>query len=307
MSTADREGFIWYNGELVKWQNAQTHLLTHSLHYGLGCFEGVRAYATAEGAKIFRLDDHTKRLLNSAKILGMKVPYSHQELNEAQKQAVSSNNLPEAYIRPLIFYGAQGMGLRANDLNTEVMVAAWEWPSYMSPEKQAEGIKVRVSSYTRHHVNISMTRAKASGHYINSMLALSEAVSSGCDEALLLDPEGYVAEGSGENVFLVANGKLYTPELTACLDGITRKTIIELAEQELGLEVVEKPITRDEFYIADEAFFTGTAAEVMPIAQLDDRKIGKGTRGDITEKLQSLYFDIVTGKNSKYAHWLTSV
>lgn len=308
MSKADNEGFIWYNGELVEWKNAQTHLLTHSLHYGLACFEGVRAYATADGdVKIFRLDDHTKRLLNSAKILGMQVPFTKEELDEAQKQAVAKNNLPEAYIRPLIFYGAQGMGLRASELKTEAMVAAWEWPSYMSPEKKAEGIKVKVSSYTRHHVNISMTRAKASGHYINSMLALSDALASGCDEALLLDPEGYVAEGSGENVFIVANGKLYTPELTACLDGITRKTIMELAKVELGLEVIEKRITRDEIYIADEAFFTGTAAEVMPIAQLDSRQIGTGARGEITEKLQTLYFDIVTGKNAKYAHWLTSV
>src|SRR5690554_6656879 len=306
MSMADRDGVIWLDGEMVPWREAKTHVLTHTLHYGLGCFEGVRAYSTANGPAIFRLDEHTNRLFNSAHILNLKMPFSKAEIKEAQCAAVRENKLDEAYLRPMVFLGSEGMGLRADNLKVHVMVAAWSWPSYMSPEAKEKGIKVRVSSYTRHHVNISMTKAKASGHYINSMLALDEALRSGCEEALLLDPEGYVAEGSGENIFIVRDGVLYTPELTACLDGITRRTIFTLAE-EIGLKVVEKRITRDEVYVADEAFFTGTAAEVMPIREVDGREIGSGSRGPITEKLQTMYFDTVKGRRESALEWLTPV
>lgn len=307
MSMADRDGLIWFDGEMVPWRDAQIHVLTHTLHYGMGVFEGVRAYQTeSRGTCIFRLNEHTTRLLDSAKIMNMTVPFSKAELNEAQRAAVRENKLSEAYIRPLIFLGSEGMGLRAAGLKVHVAVAAWSWPSYMAPETRELGIKVRTSSYTRHHVNISMTRAKASGHYINSMLALQEALSAGADEALLLDPEGYVAEGSGENVFIVRDGIIYTPELTACLNGITRNTVFHLAK-ECGYPLVEKRITRDEVYIADEAFFTGTAAEVVPIREVDGRVIGAGRRGPITEKLQALYFDQVKGRRSQFAEWLTPV
>jgi len=307
MSMADRDGLIWFDGELVPWREAQVHVLTHTLHYGLGVFEGVRAYHTENrGTCIFRLQEHTDRLFRSAHILGMDMPFSREELNAAQRRVVRENNLQEAYLRPMAFYGSEGMGLRADNLKTHVIVAAWHWPSYMAPEAREHGIKVRVSSYTRHHVNISMCKAKANGHYINSMLALKEALDSGADEALLLDNEGYVAEGSGENIFIVRNGVLYTPELTSCLDGITRNTVVTLAG-ELGHEVREKRITRDEVYIADEAFFTGTAAEVLPIRMLDGRKIGSGDRGPITERLQRLYFDLVKGRHPGHDQWLTPV
>lgn len=306
MSTnfADRDGVIWFDGELVPWREAKVHVLTHTLHYGLGVFEGVRAYATDNGPAIYRMQDHTDRLFRSAHILGMEMPFSKDEINAAQIDVVKENHLKEAYLRPMCFYGSEGMGLRAEGLKTHCIVAAWEWPSYMSPEAIVEGIKVRTSSFTRHHVNITMCKAKANGNYINSMLALKEALDSGCEEALLLDNEGYVAEGSGENVFLVQKGKLVTPELTSCLEGITRATIFSFAE-ELGLEVRERRITRDEVYVADEAFFTGTAAEVLPIRELDGRKIGSGKRGPITEKLQSMYFDQVRGKRSEYPEWST--
>lgn len=303
---ADRDGWIWFDGELKPWRECQTHVLTHTLHYGLGCFEGVRAYQTAQGAAIFRLADHTRRLFDSAKILGMQMPYSKEEVNEAQKAAVAANDLEHAYIRPMVFYGSEGMGLRADSLKTHVMIAAWAWGSYMGEENMKRGIKVRTASYTRHHVNITMTKAKANGNYMNSMLALQEALASGADEALLLDPEGYVAEGSGENVFIVRDGVIYTPELTSCLDGITRKTIFTLAEMH-GIPVVEKRITRDEVLIADEAFFTGTAAEVTPIRELDSRPIGLGSRGPITEQLQSDYFDLVHGRMDRFADWVTHV
>ena len=307
MSMADLKGHIWFDGKMVPWQDAKIHVLTHTLHYGMGVFEGVRAYETPDqGAAIFRLQDHTDRLFRSAKIMGMNMPYSKEQLNEAQKQVVRDNDLHEAYLRPMAFLGSEGMGLRADGLQTHVIVAAWEWPSYMSPEALEQGIKIRTSSYTRHHVNISMTKAKANGNYINSMLALREALESGCEEALLLDPEGYVAEGSGENVFIVRDGVLYTPELTSCLDGITRKTIMQLAEQD-GYKVVEKRITRDEVYVADEAFFTGTAAEVLPIRELDGRVLGDGKRGPITEQLQSQYFDLVRGLRTEHSEWLAPV
>ncbi|HEX5841733.1 MAG TPA: branched-chain-amino-acid transaminase [Pseudomonas sp.] len=306
MSMADRDGVIWYDGELVPWRNATTHVLTHTLHYGMGVFEGVRAYNTPQGTAIFRLEAHTDRLFDSAHIMGMKIPFSKEEINQATRAAVRENNLESAYIRPMVFYGSEAMGLRATGLKVQVIVAAWSWGAYMGDEALQVGIKVRTSSFTRHHVNISMTRAKANGNYINSMLALQEAISGGADEALLLDPEGYVAEGSGENIFLVKNGVIYTPEVTSCLNGITRNTILTLAAEH-GLEVVEKRITRDEVYIADEAFFTGTAAEVTPIREVDGRQIGAGRRGPVTEKLQTAYFDLVTGKTSNHAEWRTLV
>lgn len=307
MSMADREGVIWFDGELVDWKDAKVHVLTHTLHYGLGVFEGVRAYHTQDqGSCIFRLQEHTDRLFRSAHILQMDIPFDKETINEAQRTVVRENGLDEAYLRPMCFYGSEGMGLRADNLNTHVIVAAWDWPSYMSPEARDLGIKVRTSSYTRHHVNISMCKAKANGHYINSMLALKEALNGGAEEALLLDNEGYVAEGSGENVFVIRDNVIYTPELTSCLDGITRNTMFHFAK-ELGLEVREKRITRDEVYVADEAFFTGTAAEVLPIRELDNRIIGEGKRGPITTKLQSMYFDQVKGRRKEFPEWLAPV
>ncbi len=307
MSLADRDGLIWMDGEMVPWRDAKVHVLTHTLHYGMGVFEGVRAYKTPhKGTCIFRLQDHTDRLFRSAHILGMAMPFDKATLNQAQKDVVRLNGLEEGYLRPLAFYGSEGMGLRADNLRTHVIVAAWEWPSYMDPEAHDRGIKVRTSSFTRHHVNISMCKAKASGNYINSLLALREAIESGAEEALLLDNEGYVAEGSGENVFMVRDNKIYTPELTSCLEGITRDAIFVLAA-ELGYQVREKRITRDEMYVADEAFFTGTAAEVVPIRMLDGRNIGSGRRGPLTEKLQSMYFDSVRGNRSQNSQWLEPV
>jgi len=303
---ADRDGVIWFDGELVDWREAKVHVLTHTLHYGFGVFEGVRAYETDIGPQIFRLYDHTDRLFRSAHILKFPIQFDKDDINEAQITVVRENNLKEAYIRPMCYFGAEGMGLRAEGLQPHCIIAAWEWPSYLTPEAKVDGIKVRTSSYTRHHVNITMCKAKANGNYINSMLALQEAFESGCDEALLLDNEGYVAEGSGENVFLVEKGRLVTPELTSCLEGITRATVIELA-RELSLDVTERRITRDEVYVADEAFFTGTAAEVLPIRVLDGRRIGSGARGPVTEKLQSMYFDQVMARRDQNTHWSTLV
>ncbi len=306
MSMSDRDGVIWFDGEMVPWREAKVHVLTHTLHYGMGVFEGVRAYEAEGGTSIFRLQEHTNRLFDSAHIMNMKIPFSKEELNEAQRAAVRENNLPSAYIRPMVFYGSEAMGLRATGLKVHVIVAAWSWGAYMGKEALEAGIKVRTSSFTRHHVNISMTRAKANGPYFNSMLALQEALSGGADEALLLDAQGYVAEGSGENIFVVKDGVIYTPMLTSCLNGITRNTIFTLAA-ELGLEVKEKLLTRDEVYIADEAFFTGTAAEVTPIRELDGRIIGAGRRGPITTKLQQKYFDVVHGRSAPHREWLTAV
>jgi branched-chain amino acid aminotransferase len=307
MSFADRDGWIWFDGEMVPWREAKVHVLTHTLHYGLGVFEGVRAYDTErEGAAIFRLHDHTDRLYRSAKILNIDIPFSKKQINEAQKLVVHENKLKEAYLRPMVFLGSEGMGLRAEGLKVHAIVAAWDWPSYMSPEALKSGIKVRTSSYTRHHPNITMTKAKANGNYINSMLALREALDCGCEEALMLDVDGFIAEGSGENVFIVRDGVVYTPELSACLDGITRKTVINLAEK-AGCKIVEKRITRDEVYVADEAFFTGTAAEVLPISELDGRSLGAGHRGPLTELMQKQYFDLVRGKIPEYSDWLAPV
>ncbi|MGD9888701.1 MAG: branched-chain amino acid transaminase [Halothiobacillaceae bacterium] len=303
---ADRDGLIWYDGQMVDWRSATTHVLTHTLHYGMGVFEGVRAYKTDKGTAIFRLQDHTKRLLNSAKILRMNVPWSAAELNAAQCAAVRENKLESAYMRPMCFYGAEGMGLRADNLQVHTIVAAWTWGAYLGAESMERGIRVRTSSFTRHHVNITMCKAKANGNYMNSMLALREALQDGYDEAMLLDAEGFVAEGSGENIFIIRDGIIYTPDLTAALDGITRQTILTLAT-ELGYKIVEKRITRDEVYIADEAFFTGTAAEVTPIREVDNRPIGTGSRGPITERLQTLYFDVVHGRSPAHLHWLTLI
>ncbi|EGV33919.1 branched-chain amino acid aminotransferase [Thiorhodococcus drewsii AZ1] len=303
---ADRDGLIWLDGEMVPWREAKTHVLTHTLHYGMGVFEGVRAYQTPKGAAIFRLQEHTDRLFNSAHILGMPMPWDRETLNQAQCAVVRENGLESAYIRPMCFYGAEGMGLRADNLNVHCMVAAWSWGSYLGEENMRNGIRIKVSSFTRHHVNITMCRAKANGNYMNSMLALQEAQRDGYDEALLLDASGYVMEGSGENVFIVRDGVLYTPDLTSALDGITRRTVMTLCE-ELGLKVVERRITRDEVYIADEAFFTGTAAEVTPIREIDGRAIGAGTRGPITERLQTLYFDQVHGRRDQHPEWLALV
>ncbi len=306
MTMDDRDGVIWLDGEMVPWREAKTHVLTHTLHYGMGVFEGVRAYKAEKGTAIFRLEEHTKRLFNSAHILNMAIPFDRETLNEAQRAAVRENNLESAYIRPMCFFGSEGMGLRADNLKVHVMVAAWSWGAYLGAEGMEKGIRIRTSSYTRHHVNITMCKAKANGNYMNSMLALQEALDCGYDEALLLDNEGYVAEGSGENIFLVRDGVLYTPDLTSALDGITRNTIFRLAA-EIGVEVREKRITRDEVYIADEAFFTGTAAEVTPIREVDNRKIGIGKRGPITEKLQTMYFDVVHGRHQLHPEWLSYV
>ncbi len=306
MSMSDRDGVIWFDGKMVPWREANVHVLTHTLHYGMGVFEGVRAYETDNGPAIFRLKEHTDRLFNSAKIMNMEIPFSKEEITQAQLDAVRDNKLNSAYLRPMCFYGSEGMGLRADNLKTHTIVAAWEWGSYLGEDNMNNGIRIKTSSFTRHHVNISMCKAKANGHYINSMLALQEAITDGYDEALLLDVEGFVAEGSGENIFIISDGVIYTPDLTSALNGITRNTIMALAN-DLGYDVIEKRITRDEVYIADEAFFSGTAAEVTPIRELDNRPIGFGTRGPITKKLQSLYFDIVQGKVDKYKDWLTFV
>lgn len=303
---SDRDGVIWLDGKMVNWRDAKVHVLTHTLHYGMGVFEGVRAYHAEQGTAIFRLEAHTNRLFNSAKIMNMPMPYSKEELNEAQLAAVRDNGLDSAYIRPMVFYGSEGMGLRADNLKTHVMVAAWEWGAYMGEENLQKGIKIATSSFTRHHVNVTMTKAKSNGAYMNSMLALQEAVSHGCDEALLLDTEGYVSEGSGENFFMVKDGIIYTPELNCALDGITRRSIIQLAN-EAGYEVREKRITRDEVYIADEAFFTGTAAEVTPIRELDNRVIGEGSRGPVTKVLQAKYFDVVHGRSQAHLNWLDTI
>lgn len=311
-SLDDRDGKIWMDGELVDWRDAKIHVLSHTLHYGCGAFEGVRAYKTADGGTaIFRLAEHTERLFNSAKILRMKIPFSQEHLNEAQKQVVRENKLESCYLRPLIWIGSEKLGVSPKGNKVHAMVAAWSWGAYLGEEGMKRGIRVKTSSYTRHHVNITMTQAKTVSNYTNSILANMEALDDGYDEALLLDASGFVSEGAGENIFVVKGGVVYTPDLSAgALNGITRNTILHVCK-DLGLELVQKRITRDEVYIADEAFFTGTAAEVTPIRELDRVEIGNrgdgGSRGPITEKIQAAFFDIVNGKNPKYAHWLTKV
>jgi branched-chain amino acid aminotransferase len=306
MSMADRDGLIWLDGKMVDWRDAKLHVLTHSLHYGMAVFEGVRAYQTPKGTAVFRLHEHTRRLFNSAKIFQMKIPYSFDEIVQAQKETVRLNRLDSCYIRPIAWIGSEKMGVSAKGNTIHTAVAVWPWGAYLGEDGIAKGIRVKTSSYTRHHVNVSLVRAKASGYYINSILANQEVTVHGYDEALLLDTEGYVSEGSGENVFIVKGGRLYTPDLASCLDGITRDAVITMA-RDLGIEVIEKRITRDEMYCADEAFFTGTAAEITPIRELDDRQIGEGRRGPVTERLQSLFFDVVGGRSERYAHWLAPV
>jgi branched-chain amino acid aminotransferase len=304
---ADRDGKIWMDGQMVDWRDAKIHVLTHTLHYGCGAFEGVRAYNTVNGTAIFRLQEHTERLMNSAKILRMKVPFTAEQLNQAQLDVVKANNLESCYLRPLLWIGDKKLGVSPKGNTIHAMVAAWAWGAYLGEEGLKRGIRVKTSSYTRHHVNITMTQAKAVSNYSNSILANMEATDDGYDEALLLDSAGFVSEGAGENIFVIKNGVIYTPDLSAgALNGITRNTIFHIAK-DLGLEIVQKRITRDEVYIADEAFFTGTAAEVTPIRELDRIEIGCGSRGPITEKLQNAFFDIVNGRNPKYAHWLTKV
>ena len=306
MSMSDRDGFIWYDGKLVPWRDATTHVLTHTLHYGMGVFEGVRAYKAAKGTAIFRLHEHTDRLFNSAHIFQMRMPYDKAAIIEAHREVVRANKLESCYIRPIAFYGSEAMGIAATTLSTHVAIAAWPWGAYLGDEGMQKGIRVKTSSFTRHHVNINMCRAKSVSSYSNSILAHQEVASDNYDEALLLDVDGYVAEGAGENIFIVKKGKLYTPDLTSCLEGITRDSVIALAK-EMGIEVIEKRITRDEVYCADEAFFTGTAAEVTPIRELDHRTIGSGTRGPVTAKLQQVFFDCVAGKHSQHADWLSYV
>ena len=306
MSMADRDGWIWQDGKLRPWREATTHVLTHTLHYGMGVFEGVRAYKTARGTAIFRLREHTDRLFRSAHVNGMRIPYEKDALFEAQREVVRANKLEECYIRPIAFYGSEAMGINTSKCSVHVAIAAWPWGAYLGAEALENGIRVKTSSYARHHVNVTMCRAKSVGTYMNSILANQEAHQDGYDEALLLDVDGFVAEGSGENVFIVRNGKLYEPELTSALEGITRDAVITLA-REAGIEVIAKRITRDEVYCADEAFFTGTAAEVTPIRELDNRCIGSGRRGPITEKLQRMFFDCVGGRAESHREWNTPV
>lgn len=306
MSMADRDGFIWFDGKLVPWREAQIHVLTHSLHYGLSVFEGERAYKTDKGPAIFRLKEHTDRLFNSAHIYRMNMPYTREQIMDACCEVVRANNLDSCYIRPIAFYGSEKMGVSPKGAVTHVAIAAWPWGAYLGEEGLQKGIRVKTSSYARHHVNVTMARAKFAATYANSILANTEAIQDGYDEALLLDVDGFVAEGAGENVFVIKDGCIYEPEIASALIGITRSTIISLA-REMGLEVKSKRLTRDDIYIADECFFTGTAAEVTPVRELDNRTIGAGSRGPITEELQKRYFDVVYGRNDKYEHWLTRV
>ena len=304
---SDRDGTIWMDGQLIDWRDAKVHVLTHTLHYGCGAFEGVRAYQTDKGTAIFRLQEHTQRLFNSAKILRMQIPFSQEQLNEAHKQVLRENKLNSAYIRPLVWIGSEKLGVSPKGNTVHAMIAAWTWGAYLGEDGLNKGIRIKTSSYARHHVNITMTQAKTVSNYTNSILANMEATDDGYDEALLLDSSGFVSEGAGENLFLVKDGVVYTPDLSAgALNGITRITVLHICK-DLGLEVVQKRITRDECYIADEMFFTGTAAEVTPIREMDRIQIGQGARGPITANIQSAFFDIVNGRNPKYAHWLTLV
>ena len=306
MIMSDLKGKIWMDGDLLEWSDAKIHVLTHTLHYGTGVFEGVRAYETSAGPAIFRLNDHTNRLFNSAELIGMSIPYSPDELNDAQANIVKENKLNNAYIRPMCFYGSEGMGLRADNLKVHVCIAAWDWGSYLGDDKITNGIKVKVTDFPKRCEKSMLHKAKASGNYLYSMLALKDALNSGFDEALILDVDNNVNEGSGENFFMVKDGILYTPRDHTVLNGITRKTIIDIS-QDLDLEVFEKDISVDDVKAADEAFFTGTAAEVTPVVQVDQSKIDDGTPGKITKKIQNVYFDLIRGKNSKYDHWLTRV
>lgn len=306
MSYADRDGVIWMDGRMVPWREAKVHVLTHTLHYGVGAFEGIRAYKTPQGTALFRLDDHIQRLYNTAHILEMDIPYEFAVIRQACIDAIRENSLETGYVRPLVYYGSEGMGLHADNLSVHVSIAAWVWGVYLGADALERGIRIKTSSYTRHLVNSIMCRAKACGNYINSIMALQEAARDGYDEALLLDNEGMVAEGSGENIFIVRKGIIYTPDITSALEGITRETVMTLAAEE-GFQVVEKRITRDDVYIANEAFFTGTAAEVTPIRELDNRQIGQGSIGPITRQLQQAYLDLVEGRRQGPSEWLTIV
>jgi branched-chain amino acid aminotransferase len=305
---SDRDGKIWMDGQMVEWRDAKIHVLTHTLHYGCGAFEGVRAYKGDDGSTaIFRLEEHTTRLFNSAKILRMVIPFTKEEVMQAQIDIIRANNLDSGYLRPLTWVGDRKLGVSTKGNDIHLMVAAWPWGAYLGEEGMQRGIRVKISSYTRHHVNITMTQAKAVSNYTNSILANREATDDGYDEAVLLDASGFVAEGAGENIFVVKDGVVYTPDLSAgALNGITRNTVLHICK-DLGLELIQKRITRDEVYISDEVFFTGTAAEVTPIREIDRIEIGSGSRGPITEKIQSAFFDIVNGRNPRYAHWLSKV
>ena len=307
-SMSDRDGKIWMDGQMVEWRDAKIHVLSHTLHYGCGAFEGVRAYKGDDGStSIFRLEDHTNRLFNSAKILRMVIPFTKEQVNQAQIDVIRENKLESGYLRPLTWVGDKKLGVSTKGNDIHLMVAAWPWGAYLGEEGMKRGIRVKISSYTRHHVNITMTQAKAVSNYTNSILANREATDDGYDEAVLLDASGFVAEGAGENIFVVKDGVVYTPDLSAgALNGITRNTVLHICK-DLGLELVQKRITRDEVYISDEVFFSGTAAEVTPIREIDRVEIGSGSRGPITEKIQSAFFDIVNGRNPKYAHWLSKV
>ena len=306
MSMSDRDGWIWYDGKMVPWRDATTHVLTHSLHYGLSVFEGLRAYKTAAGTAIFRLREHTERLFNSARIFLMQIPFTPEQLMDAQRQVVRVNKLEAGYVRPIAFYGSEKMGVSPIGASVHVAVAAWAWGAYLGEEGLQKGIRVKTSSYARHHINVSMVRSKTGGHYVNSILANLEATREGYDEALLLDTQGFVAEGAGENLFVVRDNQVYEPQLVSRLAGITRRTVIELAS-DLGMSVQSKPMTRDDVYLADEAFFSGTAAEITPIRELDGRVIGSGRRGPVTEKIQTAFFDAVSGRTPRYREWLTPV
>ncbi|MBT2786761.1 MULTISPECIES: branched-chain amino acid transaminase [unclassified Halomonas] len=311
----DRDGWIWQDGEWREWRDAKVHVLSHTLHYGMGCFEGVRAYAGPSGTHLFRVAEHTRRLVESAHSLDMPLPFSEAELIEAQRQCLAKNNLSSAYLKPTVFFGAEGMGLRAKGLTTHVIVAAWDLGPYISPQAATHGLRALTSSWARHHVNISLCRAKTNGHYVNSILALNTAIKAGFDETIMLDPEGYVAEASAANVFLLRDGVLHTPEVTSCLQGITRDSVIQLAQKVLGIEVRERRITRDELYTADEAFLTGTAAEILPLRELDGRHIGTRAGAppvnepispdSVTARLQGLYSQAVRGELDDFRHWLT--
>jgi branched-chain amino acid aminotransferase len=306
MSMSDRDGWIWYDGKLVPWREATTHVLTHSLHYGLSVFEGVRAYRTSTGTAIFRLREHTERLFNSARIFMMQIPFTPLQLMDAQREVIRVNNLEAGYLRPIVFYGSEKMGVSPIGAKVHVAVAAWPWGAYLGEDGLQKGIRVKTSSFARHHINVSMVRSKTGGHYVNSILANLEATREGYDEALLLDTQGFVAEGAGENLFIVRGGQVFEPQLVSGLAGITRQTVIELA-RDMGLTVQARPMTRDDVYLADEAFFSGTAAEITPIRELDGRVIGAGQRGPVTEKIQTAFFDAVNGRAPKYREWLTAV
>ncbi len=306
MSMHDRDGWIWFDGALKPWRDAATHVLSHTLHYGLGVFEGLRVYETARGPAIFRLADHTERLMQSAHILGIKLPYSRPQLETAQCEVVRANQMRSGYIRPLVFLGSEKMGVNPDGAQVHVAIAAWPWAAYLGETALTHGIRVKISSFARHHVNVQMCRSKSVSTYANSILANREARADGYDEALLLDTDGFVAEGSGENIFLVRDGRLIEPEIASALDGITRRTVLTLA-REAGIETTSRRVTRDELYIADEVFLTGTAAEITPVIEVDRRAIGAGAPGPLTRALQKQFFACTSGADTAHPDWLTAI